>query len=68
VPSETTPGPVQLKLTPVVVDDPLKDTEVDEQVKVWADPALAVGVPVLALTTTELFAVHPFEGSVTVIV
>jgi hypothetical protein len=68
VPPETIPGPDQLNVAPLVLDEPLNVTVFAEQVNVCADPAFALGVPVLAFTTTELFAVHPFEGSVTVIV
>jgi hypothetical protein len=65
LPPDTIPGPVQLNIAEGVVEEPLNTTDVTEQVRSCADPAFELGVPVLAFTTTELFAVHPFDGSVT---
>jgi hypothetical protein len=50
------------------VEDPLSVTAVAEQVSVCGLPALALGAPAAALTTTVLVAEHPFEPSVTVTV
>jgi hypothetical protein len=49
-----------------VLDDPFNITDEAEHDKVCAEPAFAFGTPDAEFTATVLFAVHPFEGSVTV--
>jgi hypothetical protein len=66
VPPETIPGPDQLYVAPVVVEEPLSVTEVVEQVSDCVVPAFAFGTPAAAFTATVLVEVHPLEGSVTV--
>jgi hypothetical protein len=63
---ETIPGPDQLYIAPVVLDDPLRFTVVAEQVRVCAGPAFEFGIPALELTATVLVALHPLLRSVTV--
>jgi hypothetical protein len=65
---DTIPGPDQLNIAPLVADEPLSVTEVTEQVNVCEAPAFAFGAPAAEFTATLLVAVHPFAGSVTVIV
>jgi hypothetical protein len=63
---ETIPGPLQLNIAPVVVDEAFKTTDVAEQVSVCEEPAFAFGADVFELTVTVDGAVHPFDGSVIV--
>jgi hypothetical protein len=65
---ETIPGPVQLNVAPLVLDEPLSVTEVTEHVNVCDVPAFAFGAPAAELTLTVFVAVQPFAGSVTVTV
>lgn len=65
-PPEIIPGPVQLKVAPLVEDEPLSVADADEQVNVCAVPASAFGAAVFEFTTTCEGAEHPFDGSVTV--
>jgi hypothetical protein len=65
-PPEIIPGPAQLKVTPAVAEDPFNVVVADEHVSACDVPALASGTPAEVFTATELNAVHPFAGSVTV--
>ena len=66
LPPETIPGPLQLKLVPVVVA-PESETDVVVQVKV-PPVALAPGGVVFASTRADAELVQPLVGSSTVTV
>ena len=68
VPPETIPVPVQLYVTPVVVELALMFPLLTTQVNVNDVPAVTFGKAPVFVTTTVVVAVHVFAGSVTVTV
>lgn len=63
---EVIPGPIQLNVVPLVVEEPPRLTEVAIQFNVCVAPAFAFGTPAAAFTATCEEEVQPFAGSVTV--
>jgi hypothetical protein len=62
-------GPFQEKVVPLVVEKPLNNALVSEQVMVSVDVEDVVfGKVVFADTLTDVVVTHPVEGSVTVTV
>jgi hypothetical protein len=67
-PPEIIPGPDQLYVALPVVEEPVSVAVLALHVIVCGLPALALGAPAAALTTTVPVAEHPFDRSVTVTV
>jgi len=65
---DTTPGPVQLKVAPLVDELPVTVAVVEVQLKLVMEDALAFGTTVFEVTVTVAVLTHPFAGSVTVTV
>jgi hypothetical protein len=63
---EKPPGPLQLKVAPGVVEEPLSVTEVVVQVRVLSAPASTLGAVMFCATFTVSLAVQPLAGLVTV--